>query len=244
MNIDNYKLLHANNPQYGSTGLTYMPEVSLLLDILKPATVLDFGCGKATLISELTEARPGIAFYGYDPAIPGRDTLPTDKIDLVICTDVLEHIPEHELENVVRKIASLSQSVFFYCHHGLAVEILPDGTNAHCTVKPPFWYWRLFEKYFSHITTLHGRTLNTSVVLTIKLPPQFFTQYEKILGENHMQNYAAALERRIAELENITGRIWRYLRPFRGIIRILRGDFGPVKTVLTGLKNRIKRNQG
>lgn len=234
MTIDQYKLLHASKPEYGTTGLAYKQEVSLILNEIKPKSVLDFGCGKATLISEFAEQYPGIAFYGYDPAIPGREILPVEKVDFVICTDVLEHIPENDLENVIEKIASLSKNVFFYLHHGLAVEILPDGTNAHCTVKPPIWYYRLLEKYFTVITPLPGRTLNTSVVFTFNLSPYFYTEYEHILDNQKIRalENLRALENQVWELENKLDKIWSHLRPIRGVRRILRGDFGPVKTIL------------
>jgi len=232
-------------PAYGSSSINYLEEMFLLLEELKPRSVLDFGCGKARLIGDLAGRYPAVEFYGYDPAIPGRDTLPVSEADLVICTDVLEHIPEKELEGIVAQVASLSPHAFFMLHHGLAVEILPDGTNAHCTVKTAIWYYELFSRYFSTITMLPGRKLNTSILLTFGVSPNFFNKYNELLKQydaSKLDNLEIRLhyqENQLLEIEQRLNRVWKWFRPLRGVRRILRGDFGPVKTVLKGIKKRI-----
>ena len=165
--INEYKILHENLASFGSGACMYIEEVSLIIDYLKPKTVLDYGCGKANLIKELVHKYPDIEFYGYDPAIKGRDVLPIEKADLVINTDVLEHIPEDELPNVIANIASISENAFFGLHHALAYTILPNGENAHCTVKPPIWYYNLFLNYFKTPYPLQGRLPELSSMITL-----------------------------------------------------------------------------
>jgi hypothetical protein len=94
--------------------------------------------------------------FRYDPAIPGIDRIPTDKIDFIINTDVLEHIPIEHLDETLKDIASLSSSVFFNISLRLAHEILPNGENAHCTVYPADWWKNKLEKHFKNVNLIAG----------------------------------------------------------------------------------------
>lgn len=173
-----YQELHQKETDYGTSGSNYYDEVCLVIDYLKPKTVLDYGCGKAVLIGQLEQKYPDIRFYGYDPAIPERSALPINKADLVINTDVLEHIPEEQLPSVIQEISQISDKVFFGIHHALAYTLLPNGENAHCTVKPIFWYYHLFEKYFPSMTVLKGRESYLNTILTFPVKPSLIKQYE------------------------------------------------------------------
>jgi hypothetical protein len=196
--IDEYRVLHADRPDYGATSIIHLQEICLFIDELKPSAVLDFGCGKAALIKELVEIYPKIEFYGYDPAVSGREVLPIEKADLVICCDVLEHIPEEEIPDIIHSISKISSYVFFNLHHGLAVEILPGGSNAHCTVKPPQWYHNIISQYFDTLTPLTGRFPNTTAAATFNLSPQVFFSYDRIIREDYF-----ILKDRIVWLENM-----------------------------------------
>lgn len=181
--VEQYKILHQTTPSYGAGGGQYLSEVRLFIDYLKPTSVLDFGCGKESLIRKLAHHYPQIEFYGYDPAIPGRDTLPIEKADLIITTDVLEHIPEDALPDVVETMASISDHVFAVLHHALAERILSSGTNAHCTVKPPQWYYELFGRYFNTPHPLPGRNPCLSALITFPLPGKIMRDYHRIVAE-------------------------------------------------------------
>ena len=165
-----YSELHKNNNEYGKSGARLADDVSVIIDFLKPEIVLDYGCGKGALVNILQEKYPDIKFYKYDPAIEEYNVLPVKKADLVINTDVLEHIPEDEVENCVKEISEISQNVFFQLSHCLAINILSNGENAHCTVKPTFWYYNLFNKYFKTQTFLPARRHTCSIVTTFPLP--------------------------------------------------------------------------
>ena len=94
-NVELYKEVHSDDESWGTTSVALFTEVSYVIDYLKPKTICDYGCGKGTLISEIKRKYPTIDVYGYDPAIEGRDVLPQiDRVDLVINTHMLEHIPE------------------------------------------------------------------------------------------------------------------------------------------------------
>ena len=63
----------------------------------------------------------------------------------MICTDVLEHCPEADLPWIIAELFGFARRFVFAsiaCHP--AVKRLPNGENAHCTVKPPQFWAELF----------------------------------------------------------------------------------------------------
>jgi 2-polyprenyl-3-methyl-5-hydroxy-6-metoxy-1,4-benzoquinol methylase len=63
--------------------------------------VLDYGCGKGVLADQLNKLKH-ISCEKYDPAIPDYDVRPKKVFDCLINTDVLEHIPEDELDGTLK----------------------------------------------------------------------------------------------------------------------------------------------
>ncbi len=181
--IEFYKQLHKQDAEFGTSSPLYYREVCLAIDFLKPKSVLDYGCGKGLLLEQLKKKYPEIFFYGYDPGVEGKDTLPVKTADLVINTDVLEHIPENEIEDAVRQISKISSNVFFGLHHALAGAKLPNGENAHCTVRPTFWYFNLFDRYFKIQTILPFLHYWQDVILTFSVSPSFYNSWYKIVDE-------------------------------------------------------------
>lgn len=193
--INEYKKLHAKAENYGTTSIGYFKEVCLCIDYLKPKVVLDYGCGKGMLFKTLQEKYPDISFVGYDPSIPQYENLPISKADLVINTDVLEHIPIEYLPNVIEHIASISSNCFFALHHYAAGQILPNGENAHCTIKPASWYHMLFDKYFADIVALKVHSQFGSVVLTFKLPPHLVAKWNQMQTTTPIKPRKGAVDR-------------------------------------------------
>ena len=78
-------------------------------------------------------------YYPYDPAFPEYG--PPKEADLVCCIDVLEHIEEIFLDNVLNDLKKITKKLgFFTIHTGPAVKILEDGRNAHLIQKTPSWW--------------------------------------------------------------------------------------------------------
>ncbi len=179
--VEQYKLLHQVDQNYGASSAKFIDEIAVFIEWLNPSRVLDYGCGKGALISALSARYPGIEFLGFDPAVPGRETLPQGRFDLVINTDVLEHIPEASLPTVIETISKLTDHAYFNLHHALAKTVLPNGQNAHCTVKPPEWYHTLMRRYFASVTPLKGRRAYLSVVITFPIPAAVSERYLHVL---------------------------------------------------------------
>lgn len=182
--VEQYKLLNDKNKLYYESNLSIfnmVNEISLFIDYLKPKNILDYGCGNGVLLKLLRHKYPEINIDGYDPAIKEFSVIPQNHYDMIINTDVLEHIPKSDIGDVVNHIKSLSNNVFFCLHHGKAWTILPNGENAHTTIEPKEWYHNLMKKYFDIIIPLNARNPINSIVITFNINKRIFNKYNKIL---------------------------------------------------------------
>lgn len=140
--------LHAAPKGYGGKGDKWAEAVLNLAKAYHCGSVLDYGCGQGTLIKAVryTVRRwppghyPELDLREYDPAILGLDTLPS-RADLVVCTDVIEHIEPEKLDAVLAHLASLARKVLFVVIATRpASKMLSDGRNAHLIVEDASWW--------------------------------------------------------------------------------------------------------
>lgn len=137
------KQLHSDKALYGTTGCQYADVVERVAQGLGTRDILDYGCGKRTL-----EWRLGYRIRNYDPAIAGLDAEP-QQADIVVCTDVLEHVEPQCLEEVIHKLCGLAKLVaIIVVHTEAAHKHLPDGRNAHLTIQDAAWWRDLLSRYF------------------------------------------------------------------------------------------------
>ena len=139
------KQLHETVPDWGTGGRKYAPVVERIVKDYAPKNILDYGCGKQTLSRELSKYR----IIGYDPALPGLDELPAPA-DLVICTDVLEHIEPDCLEDVLDDLERVVRChLFAVVVNRRASQYLPDGRNCHLIIESHKWWidklWSRFD---------------------------------------------------------------------------------------------------
>lgn len=136
--------LHQENPMYGIGGARHAKTVLNLCQSLNTHSVLDYGAGKMQLARELP-----FAIWNYDPAIPEISASPRPA-DLVVCTDVLEHIEPEKLGWVLKDIARCTQKLaFFVIHTGPSSKTLADGRNTHLIQKGKNWWHKILKKYFT-----------------------------------------------------------------------------------------------
>ena len=135
--------LHESNPAYGTSGEKYVETVLKLAKSLETTSILDYGCGKGRLAAGLP-----FPIWEYDPAIDGKRESPRPA-DLVVCTDVLEHIEPDTLMAVLADLARCTVKVgYFVVHTGKAQKTLADGRNAHLIQKPRAWWEKQLGKFF------------------------------------------------------------------------------------------------
>jgi len=137
--------LHQSNEGYGGGGYKHAKTVNHLVRKYNCRSVLDFGCGEGTLKDYVT--KPVVE---YDPAVLSKanNLFPCD---LVVCTDVLEHVEPEYLSNVLEALRLFRK---VRCYVSIATrpsnKILPDGRNAHLIVHgEKFWYKELSKVFYN-----------------------------------------------------------------------------------------------
>lgn len=150
--IEQYRLLH-KTMAYGNTSESLKSFVLPFVGFLKPKSILDYGCGQSRLLEILRKEDRLLdaKLYKFDPAIEEYEVLVPQNIDMIICTDVLEHIPEDELDGLLRTIKIKSDNIIFTICCREAIYNLPDGQNCHCTIRPKKWWISKIRKYFPRI---------------------------------------------------------------------------------------------
>ena len=161
-----YEQLHGSFGYYGRTGLRLKPYIKPLIGSNKSTTILDYGCGKGALGKSLLSE--GYTVRLYDPFVPEFSTLPKNKYGIVLCTDVLEHIPEQELDAVLLDIKRYSENVIFVISLTFADHILANGNNAHCTIKPKSWWLNRIAKIFNLAEEVQTRQETALSIITWK----------------------------------------------------------------------------
>lgn len=122
--------LHADEPRYGMSGKKYVDPVRDI-SLFGRMNILDYGAGKCTLKTALG---PAYNVTCYDPCIEGLDT-PPEPHDVVVCTDVMEHIEPEFVDDVLRDIRRLSKcAALFSIALVPAKKVLADGRNAHVSL--------------------------------------------------------------------------------------------------------------
>lgn len=147
--IDQYAHIHATQ-KYGDTSIKNLRYLRPQVRVLKPASIIDFGCGQSKLIDHLGES-VGAKIRRYDPAIPEFSEPATDTYDLLTNVDVLEHVPEDQLDEVIGQMAALARNAIIVIDTRPAEAVLPDGQNAHCTLHDHDWWQDYLSRFFDTV---------------------------------------------------------------------------------------------
>ena len=141
--LEQAKLYHQEDKIWqGTSIINYIPKINQIIKDKDIKSILDYGCGKAKHHPKEWNA------IKYDPAIQDYQNKPQDKYDLVISTDVLEHIPVDNIQQTIKEIFAYSNKwVFVSVCCRKAEAILPNGYNAHATIESAKWWRDLFKPY-------------------------------------------------------------------------------------------------
>lgn len=143
--LEQYQKLHA--PAYGTSAYLHFEQIAREVLSFNPKSILDFGCGRSDLVAHFWNDG-NRRIEKYDPAIPQFKRLPGGRFDLVLCTDVMEHIPMASVDDVFEQIKDKSQSAIFTISTIPARAKLPDGRNAHVTLLTPDEWMRWIKSIF------------------------------------------------------------------------------------------------
>ena len=133
-----------------------------IVEKFNPKTVLDAGCAKGYLVYALHQL--GVDAYGIDASEYAISQAPVDvkdrvkhgliqklpyknnQFDVVICFDVLEHIPEKDIDKTFSEFSRVAKK-----HVIVRVPTRHepgDLDKYHETVKPKKWWEEELSKYF------------------------------------------------------------------------------------------------
>ena len=110
-------------------------------------TVLDYGGGGSDWDAKGFEPSNGASakqFFDVNAVTtfePARNLMDKKRSDCVVCMDVLEHIFLTDIANLVDELFSLTKKLLVInvaCYKASA--LLPNGENAHITVRSPDWW--------------------------------------------------------------------------------------------------------
>ena len=120
----------------------YINHIGQIINRTKSKSLLDYGSGKGQVYVDYDLSNKWrVAIRCYDPGHEPFAILPVGTFDGVVSTDVLEHIPEDDIDWVLGEIFGFANKfVLMNVSCKAAKKILPDGTNAHCTIQPPEWW--------------------------------------------------------------------------------------------------------
>lgn len=155
--IDQCRQHHEQSKTFSGNGcLKHWRDIASLAAQINAKSALDYGCGKGNQYSKMLEidgnapstfeAVLGLVVDKFDPAVPQfKDCDLTEQRDLVFCTDVMEHIPEEDIDFIASELNRLARKALFVTVATYpAKKHLPNGENAHVTVKPVEWWEERF----------------------------------------------------------------------------------------------------
>ena len=153
--LEEAKKYHQQNANFwtGESLAEYKYDVWTIIKERKVTKILDYGCGKGKFHDLLfnnknTPGSPmGISIAKYDPAYIPYSVKPKGDFELVLCTDVMEHVQEDKVDEVLKDLFDSGPYIFLTITCYAATQILLNGKNAHYTIKPPEWWKEKLKPY-------------------------------------------------------------------------------------------------
>ena len=123
----------------------FAEQIKKIVEYFDAKNGLDYGSGGSDLNE--TKLTNGVKFIDYiglqkiQSFEPARNKKKKVKCDIVLCFDVLEHIFINDVPWVLNDLfehATKCIVINVACYN--AAALLPNGENAHITVRPPSWW--------------------------------------------------------------------------------------------------------
>ena len=163
-----YNKLHYGAP-YVSKGVKFARY--LTYQFKKGSKILCVGCGNGWEVVALLKA--GFDAYGTEvheidvpilknriinaiaPDLPFKD----DEFDLMMCCEVLEHVPEDKTDDIINDCARVGKKSFF------SIATKPDPPwNTHINLHKPQWW---LDKFFELKLKIHNFQFKPMLDLTV-----------------------------------------------------------------------------
>lgn len=159
-----YREMHSTRYYGGSSTELHLTTVADLVRAWQPRSILDYGCGRSDLVSHFwLDGKRRID--RYDPAISSFQRMPRGRFDLVLCCDVMEHVPATGVDRVLGEVRSKSTMALFTISTKPARAKLPDGSNAHITLLTSSEWTRWITDVFGQLTSLPSKWEHELILL-------------------------------------------------------------------------------
>jgi SAM-dependent methyltransferase len=175
---------------YGNTSIKNARFIRPDIKLLGPKSVIDYGCGQSVLIDSLGLG-PDIVKRRYDPAIAEYSAKPDGVFDLLLNIDVLEHIPEGDLDPVIEEMRSLCRNAILIVDTVPARLILPNGENAHAKIKPKEWWKEKLGRHFPLLVPIRAARSWRAAFRTWERPAEQDAAFSAMRRAEDMQYYRA-----------------------------------------------------
>lgn len=135
------------NPKWMKGQISLPLAIKNFLIEYQASSVLDFGCSQGGLVRNIQQEFPNMLAKGYDPGIPEFEVLPADQFDVIVSTDVLEHVEPDSIDQTLTIIGQkFSRACYLIIASYPAKKSLPDGRNAHLIIENFDWWRSRIEK--------------------------------------------------------------------------------------------------
>jgi hypothetical protein len=191
--VGQYAEIHRSR-RYGDTSIKNLRFLRPAVRLLKPRSILDYGCGQSRLLEALVPAS-ATRLLRYDPAIPEYAALPVEKAELLVNIDVLEHIPEEHLDATLREMRALCDHAIVIVDTRPAALVLPDGRNAHVTLRPHEWWRTKLQEFFPVVVPIRAVRRSRAAFRTWRLSPAEAVRFRLLRCGEDVRHYAARARR-------------------------------------------------
>ena len=144
------------NSQVTSSLASARAVIPIVLDLIKPGTIVDFGCGRGTWLKACQELGVG-SILGLDGnyvdrtalLINERDFQDVDlkrpiqldrQFDLALCLEVAEHLPAKCARTLINSLAAAAPVILF------SAAMPGQGGTSHTNEQWPLYWERLFAE--------------------------------------------------------------------------------------------------
>lgn len=152
-----YREMAADGQQFhGLSLLSHKDAIGKLIRRRNATTVLDWGCGRGDPYRGPHKVwrEWGIKWFDiwlYDPSFPSHDKTPPagKQFDLVICSDVLEHVPGEDVDEFVLNLFAHTRGHVWasVCCRPAKKTFPQNGENLHVTLHPLQWWIDTFDQH-------------------------------------------------------------------------------------------------
>jgi len=183
-----YNAAYQTGDYLADNGRLIWNQIFDIYDLSKIKTVLDVGCGLGAGVAMCRNE--GIEAYGIDIAEPAREywdmanisqfcqiasademPFPDNRFDFVICTEVMEHIPEEGVLDVLKEIYRVGRNTFVLtiCLKPAVYKMPHDGSEPHICIKSvEWWYKKIEEAGFNVILPTLARSQVNLIIIAMK----------------------------------------------------------------------------